>query len=292
MSTEGTGEGQQPSGAPEGDKPVLSDIQPAGLPNENGRPDHVPEKFWDAEKRTVNTEALLKSYTELEKSRQAPEGEPAAEPKPAAETPSSSADGKVTPKEAPKADPNAELIELARNEWAEKQELGEETYGKLAQAGFPKAMVDYYLAGVRAETEKLLSTLHGYTGGQETFNAMTAWAGTVMSKEEAEAYNSALDNPALRENAVRGLFARYQEANQQAPKPSEGALVPPSGGFNGAGDTYQSRDELIKDQKDPRYQSDPAFRRSVAEKLERSRKANTMGPVVETSRFPRAIYSN
>lgn len=31
------------------------------------RPDEVPEKFWDAESGTVRTEALLKSYTELER---------------------------------------------------------------------------------------------------------------------------------------------------------------------------------------------------------------------------------
>ncbi len=31
------------------------------------RPDGVPEKFWDAEKGVVNTDAAIKSYTELEK---------------------------------------------------------------------------------------------------------------------------------------------------------------------------------------------------------------------------------
>lgn len=32
-----------------------------------GRPDHIPEKFWDTEKNAVNTDNMAKSYGELEK---------------------------------------------------------------------------------------------------------------------------------------------------------------------------------------------------------------------------------
>lgn len=32
-----------------------------------GRPSNVPEKFWDAEKKAIRSDAVLKSYTELEK---------------------------------------------------------------------------------------------------------------------------------------------------------------------------------------------------------------------------------
>ena len=42
---------------------------PCGLPADApaGRPDGVPEKFWDREAGTIRTEALLKSYVELER---------------------------------------------------------------------------------------------------------------------------------------------------------------------------------------------------------------------------------
>lgn len=287
MTTPTEGADGQP--ASEESKPVLSDVPIAEVPQPNARPDNVPEKFWDASKGAVNTEALLKSYTELEKARAPQEQAPA----PAAEAEAKpSSDGRVKVEEKQAQDANAALFDGARTEWAEKQELSAETYENLQKAGYPRQMVDMYLAGVRAETEKTLSTLYGYVGDQATFDAMTQWAGTAMSKEEAEAYNSALDNPALRENAVRGLYARYQAANAAAPKPSEGNLVTPSGANAMSGETYTSRDQLIADQKDPRYQTDSAFRANVAAKLERSRQAGSMGPVVERSMFPRSILSN
>lgn len=40
---------------------------PAGNPAAPTRPDHVPEKFWDAERGEVRVDAALKSYVELEK---------------------------------------------------------------------------------------------------------------------------------------------------------------------------------------------------------------------------------
>ena len=65
-----TGEGAPPMPA----DPVQPDIEPASgnpapLPEAPvpGRPDGVPEKFWDPDANTVRTDALLKSYRELER---------------------------------------------------------------------------------------------------------------------------------------------------------------------------------------------------------------------------------
>lgn len=63
MTDEATG---TQSGAPQGDPASTENQAPV-------RPDNVPEKFWNAETGTVNTEALLASYTELEKTRSKPQ---------------------------------------------------------------------------------------------------------------------------------------------------------------------------------------------------------------------------
>lgn len=52
--------------APEGASPPAA---PAAAPPANGRPEHVPEKFWDAEKSAVRVDDVLKSYAHLEKHR-------------------------------------------------------------------------------------------------------------------------------------------------------------------------------------------------------------------------------
>lgn len=51
--------------------PGPMDVEPAPEPQAEppvaGRPDGIPEKFWDPEANTVRTEALIKSYCELER---------------------------------------------------------------------------------------------------------------------------------------------------------------------------------------------------------------------------------
>src|SRR3546814_10954716 len=112
-----------------------------------------------------------------------------------------------------------------------------------------------------------MGQVHSFADGEENYNAMAAWASQSLSDEELEAYNSALDNPQLRENAVRGLYSRYTAA-----RPSEGKLITPSGTPAAAGDVYSSRDQLVADQKDPRYQTDESFRQGVMDKLVRSQR--------------------
>lgn len=255
------------------------------------RPDYIPEKFWNAETGQVNTEALAKSYAELEKTRgqpAAPEATPAAEATPA-EAPASK-DGKIEPPkegEAEAANPLTGLIEKARTEWSEGEAISDETFEAFEKAGVPREIVDLYLEGVKARTVQLLSDIHSYAGGEENYNQMAAWAASNMSEEEADAYNAALDNPALRENAVRGLYARFS-----ASRPNEGTLVTPNGGPTVAGDVYSSREEFLADQAKPEYRTDAKFRGEVAAKLERSRASGSLDAIVARSSFARQVLSS
>jgi hypothetical protein len=66
--------------------------------------------------------------------------------------------------------------------------------------------------------------------------------------------------------AVKGLKARYAEEVGFEPKKSvKGATSSKTGGG-----TYRSWAEVEKDMRDPRYSSDPAYRRDVEQKLGRS----------------------
>ena len=53
---------QLPQSAPNTPDPGATSLEE----KQNARPDHVPNKFWDGQLGTVRTEALLKSYSELE----------------------------------------------------------------------------------------------------------------------------------------------------------------------------------------------------------------------------------
>lgn len=250
----------------------LPKVNPNEKPDDRPqRPEGVPEKFWDAEKGVVRVEAMAQSYAELEGKLSAPkETEESTEEDGEVEVKG----GKISKKEAEEADegegenPVTALISTAATEFGSDGKFTEETADALAKAGIPPEVQNIYLAGLSALQEQQTAAVHGYVGGEDQYNAMAKWAGQTLSDAELDAFNSALDNPALAENAVVGLYARYQKA-----RPSEGRKVVPQNGTTDGGDIFASRAELTQAMSDKRYKTDAAYQRQVVEKLQRTRAA-------------------
>lgn len=258
------------------------DPAPADASQTPQRPDNIPEKFWDAEKGEVNTEALLNSYTHLETKLGKPKEEKAED-----DAAPVGDDGKIKKSEEPTepaTSPLTDLIAAAQTEYGTNREVSEETIEKLAEAGIPKEVFAMYLRGVQAEEQAVISSVHEIVGGKENYEKVARWAANKLSEAELDAFNSALDNPALRENAVRGLYSRYQES-----QPNEGKMVAPNGSTGSdAGDVYTSREQLIEDQKSPEYQKSADFRQMVQDKLMRSQRNGfklTSRPMFERQSF-------
>ncbi len=262
----------------------LTESTPAAVTPAAGapiRPDHIPEQFWKAD-GTIDTDGMAKSYAELRAKMDAPKAE--ATP----ETPPVKPNGAIAkPKveEPAAAAPLTSAMELARNEYATTQAVSEETVAALEAAGIPQEVFNLYLEGVKATEAKALSEIYSYAGDQEQYNLMSTWAAEKLSDGELEAYNTAIENPAMRENAVRGLAARYAVA-----RPSEGRLLTPSGGTGGSSDTYGDRDEFVADTKNPKYATDPKFRAEVQDKLRRSQQSGFS--VVPRNMFEKQVLSN
>lgn len=253
------------------------------------RPEYVPEKFWKDGK--VDVEGMARSYGELEKKFSSAPQETSQEAQQQAPEATVQADGKIEKAQAQQQEQQApsnaalsEAMELARTEWSSNQQVSDDTVAKLEAAGIPKEIFGIYLKGLEAITSQAMSQIHGFTDGEQNYNAMANWAAQTLSDEELDAYNAALDNPQLRENAVRGLYARYQAA-----RPSEGKLITPAGTPSSAGDVYTDRAQLIADQKDPRYANDASFRQQVVEKLARSQRAGFS--LVQRPMFEREVFS-
>lgn len=224
--------------------------QLAGEPKE--RPEGVPEKFWDAEKGEVNTEALLKSYSELEKARSKGEAEPEAEQETAEEA-----------VEAAGLDMNALSAEYATN-----GELTEESYEALAKVGITKDMVDQYIAGQEAQAAKMQSELLEPLGGNlEAYDEMVSWAADALDDKAIDDFNTVLEsgNTSAIRMAIQNLHAKYIDANGSEP----GRQLSGKGGSTGTG-SYESTADLMKDMSNPEYERNPAFRAKVEAKLARS----------------------
>lgn len=230
------------------------------------RPDHIPEKFWDASKGEVNVEALAKSYTELEKK--------AAAPKPNAN--GETANGENADGANANDNANAEslkefagLRQQATDLLAKGEPLTDEVYAGLEKHGLSRDDVDAFIAGQEALGQLARYQVHGEAGGEEQYKSMIEWARANYSAEEVQIYDRDIHSgdPNVRLAAVRGLKARYSQANGE-----EGRSVT-NGSNHRTTDGYESGAQMRADMKNPKYQKDAAFRAEVARKVAAARAA-------------------
>lgn len=232
---------------------ATKDFDPASAPKE--RPENIPEKFWDAEKGELNSDALLKSYTELEKTKGKTEDKKDGVEKTEAE--------KVAEEAATKSGLN--LDELSSSFW-ENDGLSDEQYEALEKGGYPKHIVDEYIEGQRLIVERDQNRAFEAAGGPENYAAMIEWAGKELDTKDTEAYNKAINSGNINTVvlAVTGLKGKYQAAVGNEPKFVQG------GASKGGSDVYESAAQMKADMADPRYKTDHAFRTRVEQKVGRS----------------------
>ncbi len=155
--------------------------------------------------------------------------------------------------------------------WEESQgEFTEETLNQLNEMQ-PSDIADMYLAYREQNADQELSTgdidaLKGIAGGDAEYEAMVSWAGSALGENEIAMYDSVMQkgDPAACFFAVQALKSIYQENQGYEGQMLGGSTAPDMV------DAYRSQAEMIRDMSDPRYDTDPAFRNDVMEKLSRS----------------------
>ena len=244
------------SQAPEGhDEAMIAkgeQLEQAGQPE---RPDWLPEKF-------KSPEDMAQAYSELEKKMSSGES-----PKEEATNETSDNDVDTSPAEVEQVLDNAGLdFEAFQTEYNENGSLSDDAYTALEEAGFPKSLVDSWIAGQQALQTSTSEAIYEVVGGQDAYQEMVQWAADTLPPNEVEAFNASIDtgDPDLIRFAVQGLSARYRSEAGSSPKLVQGEATPTSSG------AFQSVAELKVAMSDPRYHSDPAYRQQVAAKLAKS----------------------
>ena len=208
----------------------------------------IPEKFQNKD-GSVNVESLLKSYTELEKSRSTPE--------PAEKT------DDVTEKVKDKTFSIDEAMQVS-NEIAANGEVSKETYDLLASKGRSKDMADSYLEGQRAIAAKLKEELWEPVGGEEVYGQMLEWAADNMTQPEIEAYDKIMvsEDTDAKKLLRYGLAARYNNEHPASPNIISGTV-----GLEGASNGFESGAQVKDAMRDPRYDKDEAYRSTIDQRL-------------------------
>ena len=117
----------------------------------------------------------------------------------------------------------------------------------------------------REMTEQDVSSVYNSVGGEEQYQALIGWAKDNFTEAEISAYDAVMDTGDMNQIsfALQALYARYTDAVG-----SEGDLL--QGKPAASQSTFRSQAELIQAMNDPRYESDPAYRDDVIQKLGRS----------------------
>lgn len=261
-----------------------SDPVPAGKTtlSSTTRPDHIPEKFWDPVKGEARWDDLAKSYAELEKTRGAKPAETPADP--AANPADTPADPKIERK-VDEPNPVTAAVESLSKAYTENGgKVDDAQIAALEALGLPKQTIDTYFAGLQALQTVAMQDIHRVAGGEEAFNAASAWAAqpTGLNDQDLAYYNANIDDPAKRAQTVEWLMGKYNAA-----RPSEGRLVSGAVPSATSGDVFTSQTQVTDAMSDRRYATDPAFRQSVAEKLMRSKQAGSLNVSAEYHRRAR-----
>ena len=124
--------------------------------------------------------------------------------------------------------------------------------------------------GGRDFSEADIKELKGVVGGEENYANMIDWAQKSLNEQEVKMFDAVMQkgDPLAAFFAVRSLAYAYNDAvgydgnmvQGKAPKQSN--------------DQFRSQQEVVRAMADPRYDEDPAYRRDIMEKLERSPNVN------------------
>lgn len=229
----------------------------------------VGEKMQEAQESLLagkykNAEELEKGYLELQQKLNTKE-EPQAE------------------EEAPEQEEAEETTSILDTLWEEAtsgEEYSQETLKQLESMSATE-LAELYLqerqkgndapsAEQRDFSEADITELKGIVGGEQNYSNMINWAQGSLNKQEVDMFDAVMQkgDPLAAFFAVRSLAYAYNDAVGYDGKMVQGKAPKQNN------DQFRSQQEVVRAMADPRYEEDPAYRRDIMEKLERSPNVN------------------
>ena len=119
-------------------------------------------------------------------------------------------------------------------------------------------------------SEADIKELKGVVGGEQNYANMIDWAQKSLNEQEVKMFDAVMQkgDPLAAFFAVRSLAYAYNDAVGYDGNMVQGKAPRQSN------DQFRSQQEVVKAMGDPRYEEDPAYRRDIMEKLERSPNVN------------------
>ena len=125
-------------------------------------------------------------------------------------------------------------------------------------------------AGSRDFSTEEITQLKGIVGGEKNYTNMIDWAQKSLNEQEVKMFDAVMErgDPLAAFFAVRSLAYAYNDAVGYDGNMVQGKAPRQSN------DQFRSQQEVVRAMADPRYEDDPAYRREIMDKLERSPNVN------------------
>ena len=119
-------------------------------------------------------------------------------------------------------------------------------------------------------SEADIKELKGIVGGEQNYANMIDWAQKSLNEQEVKMFDAVMErgDPLAAFFAVRSLAYAYNDAIGYDGNMVQGKAPRQSN------DQFRSQQEVVRAMADPRYEEDPAYRRDIMEKLDRSPNVN------------------
>ena len=178
--------------------------------------------------------------------------------------------------EETKLSDGASLITNAQQEYYDNgNKLSDETLAKFSEMSSSELLQAYIELNsdnpAQAEVDDIsdaqISEIKQSAGGEQAYANVVNWAKSNLDSSQTEAFDEVVNTGSVQaiKLAVAGLKAEYDKANGVEGRMVTGKTAPPE-----RGDVFRSQAELVAAMNDRRYDSDPAYRQDVVEKLDRS----------------------
>lgn len=142
--------------------------------------------------------------------------------------------------------------------------LSEETYTKLADAGYPKAVIDGYIKAAEIVEREFEKAVHSLAGTQKEYETVLAWANQNATKAEQTAYDSALERGDLQTAKLYmdSFMSRMgKQFGTTTPRVS-GAPTPTT-----TVDGFETKKDLTKATSDSRYGRDAKYTKEIQARI-------------------------
>ena len=166
------------------------------------------------------------------------------------------------------------LISNASQEYAETGNISDEMmeqFGEMSSQDLVEAYMNIQANAPEAVADELseseVNSIKNSVGGDQAYDNVMQWAGENLDPDQVDAFDNiiATGNSTAIQMMVNGLKAQYDSSNGY-----EGRMLSGKSANAGSSDVFRSQAELVAAMSDSRYESDPAYRNDLLEKLDRS----------------------